>query len=288
MKLSGYILLVLLILIPWNLFAVWTIWSLNQTITQISSNIDNLSEYQKQLKKFTDEHWTELDYPGLIKVEDWWDPKLAILKKKCDNCWKNNQTTLKSKKLDIMQKNYDLNFKVSDDNIKITEIKNDKIYEYAPIDRIIIHHTGEKSVYWKKNWIKYMQNLYKMHAIDNGWDDIGYNYLIDMDWNVYEWNSGGKYVIWAHVFWHNFWSVGISLMSNWVYTKKQLESLISLIKFTAKEYDIDITQPQEVRKADLSWYETGWALIAHKEIDSDKPIDPKINMTSLRKLFTKK
>lgn len=287
MKIMISLLLIISIVFPWSLFAVWNTWSLNKVNTQLSIVLDNLSEYQKQLKKFTNEHWKELDYPGLIKVEDWWTPQLITLKKKCDNCWKQNQTKTKSKKLEIMQNNYDLNFKEGDENIKITEVINWKIYEYAPVNRIIIHHTWDKPVYWKKNWIKYMQNLYKMHAIDNGWDDIGYNYLIDMDWNVYEWNSGGKYVIWAHVFWHNFGSVWISLMSNWTYSKKQLQSLISLTKFVAKEYDIDITQPQEVRKANLSWYETGWSLIAHKEIDSDKPIDPKINMNNFRKLFFK-
>jgi hypothetical protein len=241
-----------------------------------------------ELQKFKIEYWQRSTYPGLIKREEWRTPDLE-LQNKCDWCWKKSQTKSITKRLKILEDNYAKNFKIQDDTVKIIENKNWKEYEYAPVEQIIIHHTWDKSVLNKKSGLAYMKRLYIMHAFDNWWDDIWYHYLIDAEGNVYEWNVWGKYVIWAHVFWHNIGTVWISMMWNGNYSKKQINSLLNVINFVWRDYWLNFNEKQDQRKSDLSWREKWWSVVAHKEIDSGKPIDPKVNMNTLRNiLITKK
>ena len=73
--------------------------------------------------------------------------------------------------------------------------------EYYPVKKIIIHHTGgsNESKIDPKEAVK---NIYLWHAIavDGGWGDIGYNYLVDQEGNIYEWRFGGDGVQAGHTF----------------------------------------------------------------------------------------
>lgn len=62
--------------------------------------------------------------------------------------------------------------------------------------------------------------------------DLGYNFLIDPYWNIYEWRAGGDSVIWAHTNRNNTPSIGVSLMGNFDKqepTEQQIKSLITLV-----------------------------------------------------------
>jgi hypothetical protein len=71
-------------------------------------------------------------------------------------------------------------------------------------------------------------------------------------------------------------------MSDGYYSDEMLESLQKLIIYLAEEYDLDLTQKTKVRNAELTGWEDGWALLAHKELDSRKPKDPEIIMDVFR------
>ncbi|MBW7954976.1 N-acetylmuramoyl-L-alanine amidase [Candidatus Gracilibacteria bacterium] len=168
-------------------------------------------------------------------------------------------------------------------NVKIKSFTDGRDnLKYYPVDRIIIHHTASKYVPNKEEGIKYMQSLQKYHALTLRWGDIGYHYLIDGEGNIYEGRAGGKYVLGAHVATHNYGSVGISLMSDGYYSDKMLESLKKLTIYLGKEYDLDLTKKTTTRNNDLTGYGSGWAIVAHKELDSRKPLDPEINMDLFR------
>ncbi len=118
----------------------------------------------------------------------------------------------------------------------------------APVKQIIVHHTGEY-VKESRNTYELMRAIYFFHTITRGWGDIGYNYVIDRDGNIFEGRAGGeeafqlgKGVVGAHVAYHNIGTVGISLEGNFEFetpTSRQLEVLTLFMADLAHRFDID-------------------------------------------------
>ncbi len=99
------------------------------------------------------------------------------------------------------------------------------------ISKIIIHHTATtKDLDDPK---KAIRDIYYYHTIAKGWGDIGYNYIIDEDGNIYEGRFGGDGVVGAHAGAGNRGSIGIAVLGNFdenqlnSATKTALENLIS-------------------------------------------------------------
>ena len=111
-------------------------------------------------------------------------------------------------------------------------------------NKIIIHHTA---VDYKPEWTiddvkKEIQSIYRYHTINRDFGDIGYNFLIDQMWNIYEWRAGGEWAVWMHASSNNITSIWISLMGNFQYDKptvEQMEALVNLTTAVAKFYHID-------------------------------------------------
>jgi hypothetical protein len=106
---------------------------------------------------------------------------------------------------------------------------------------IVIHHTDNDY----SDSIDAMNKIYKYHAIQKQWWDIWYNYLIWINWEIFEWRAGWDYVVWAHDKWNNQWSIGIALI--WNYDKKaisntQYDSLEKLVIHLWKKYDINLNK----------------------------------------------
>lgn len=221
----------------------------------------------------------------IISREEWWADenysKSEIYMKWCEdwNCytWPIAQNELKENYL-----NY---FNEIDKKDKITKIFNDwrDSLNYFPVDRIIIHHTAGPYEGKKEDAVAYMKSVQKYHALTLRWWDVWYHYLIDWVWNIYEWHAWWKYVLWAHVATHNYWSIWIALMSDGYYSPEMLKSLQKLVIYLGKEYNLDLTQKTTVRNSNLTWREQWWVIIAHKELDYRKPKDPEIDMNDFRK-----
>lgn len=88
--------------------------------------------------------------------------------------------------------------------------------DYSTPKKIIIHHTAGGS--GGDDPAATIRGLYYWHSVVLGWGDIGYNYLIDQQGNIYEGRSGGTGAIGAHTYNdytdtnYNVGSVGISLL----------------------------------------------------------------------------
>ena len=111
---------------------------------------------------------------------------------------------------------------------------------------IVVHHTDSDIWVWWDNYDA-IRKIYKYHALTRAWWDIGYNYLIWTNWEIFEWRAGWDFVIWAHDKWNNQSSIWISLI--WNYDLKeasttQIESLEKLIKYLEKKYSIDFNKKQ--------------------------------------------
>ncbi len=109
------------------------------------------------------------------------------------------------------------------------------------VNSIVIHHTE-----WKyEDSYDAIRKIYKFHTLSRQWWDIGYNYLIGMDGEIFEWRSGGDYVVWAHNKWNNRSTVWIALI--WSYQSRepsdvQMEALNKLVLHLSKKYGIDMSQ----------------------------------------------
>ena len=109
------------------------------------------------------------------------------------------------------------------------------------VDAIMVHHTYSE-YNSSAEWIK---NIYKYHALSNQWWDIGYNYIIGYDGEIYEWRLWGDYTVGAHSTWNNYSNIGIALM--WNYEKREMtpiqyNSLKNLIEDLVYKYDIDLSK----------------------------------------------
>jgi N-acetylmuramoyl-L-alanine amidase len=81
----------------------------------------------------------------------------------------------------------------------------------------IVHHTAGTNSYSRSQSAAIVRGIETYHVLGNGWDDIGYNFLIDKYGQVFEGRWGGmeKAVVGAHAMGFNFGAVGISLLGNY-------------------------------------------------------------------------
>ncbi len=125
--------------------------------------------------------------------------------------------------------------------------------EYYTPQKFVLHHTaGEKANLDPKAT---MRAIYYYHAVQLGWGDIGYNYLIDSNGNIYEGRAGGDGVVGGHAYLRNRNTIGIAILG--CYDNQQNEknkincntpdnlteatklSLDNLIALKGQEFNID-------------------------------------------------
>lgn len=112
----------------------------------------------------------------------------------------------------------------------------------ASIQKIVVHHTGETDVTNGRPSDEMVRAIYYYHTVVKGWGDIGYNYVIGKDGEIYEGKAGGDKVVGAHVYCNNINTVGVSVMGNFNLQEpstKQLNSLKALLAQLTKKYNLD-------------------------------------------------
>jgi hypothetical protein len=94
---------------------------------------------------------------------------------------------------------------------------------YYPVQKLTVHHTAGRNA--DPDPAATVRAIYRYHAIDNGWGDIGYQFLIDEAGRIYEgrhtdddpttppaFDALGRGVVGAHVEGWNSGNIGISMM----------------------------------------------------------------------------
>ncbi|MGH9009155.1 MAG: N-acetylmuramoyl-L-alanine amidase, partial [Acidimicrobiia bacterium] len=133
--------------------------------------------------------------------------------------------------------------------------KNDQ--KYAPITKLFVHHTVTAPDGEDPDPAATVRAIYAYHVQGNGWDDIGYNFLIDAEGRVYEGRWARDYgagekptgedlndngVVGAHVLNHNAGSAGVAMLGNLSEgepTTAAREALIELLAWKADRHGID-------------------------------------------------
>ncbi|MCK5475866.1 MAG: N-acetylmuramoyl-L-alanine amidase [Candidatus Pacebacteria bacterium] len=101
--------------------------------------------------------------------------------------------------------------------------------EYAKVEKLVVHHTASSNLVPDSDksgeYKSMVNNIYTYHNskrtwYDNGkkyigFGDIGYNYLIDPNGNIYEGRAGGNGAIGGHVSGFNTGTVGISILGSY-------------------------------------------------------------------------
>lgn len=166
--------------------------------------------------------------------------------------WKKKSQQLKEADRYIMQNFWEEN------SLSSTLYFYDKKKLYWPIQiskkikAIVIHHTHDDY----DDEIKGIQSIYKYHALNRKWGDIGYNYIIWHTGAIFEGRLGGEKSVWAHVKWNNRQTIGISVMWNYQDTPlnpEQYTALKNLILYLVEKYEIDMTKKIAFHRLCLQW-----------------------------------
>jgi hypothetical protein len=117
---------------------------------------------------------------------------------------------------------------------------------YAPAVRFaIVHHTAGPNDYSPSQAAAIMRGIQIYHVKSNGWNDIGYNFLVDRYGTIYEGRYGGieQNVIGAHALGFNTGSVGVAVIGTFGSAAPPVAALQSLEKLLAWRLDLAHVDP---------------------------------------------
>ncbi len=115
----------------------------------------------------------------------------------------------------------------------------------APTLRLaVVHHTAGTNTYTRAQAAAIVRGIEVYHVQGNGWNDIGYNFLVDRFGTVYEGRGGGidRNVIGAHAQGFNSGTVGVALVGNYsaaIPPKAQRDALVRLLAWRLDVAHID-------------------------------------------------
>jgi hypothetical protein len=109
----------------------------------------------------------------------------------------------------------------------------------------IVHHTAGTNSYSRSQSAAIVRGIETYHVLGNGWDDIGYNFLIDKYGQVFEGRWGGmeKAVVGAHAMGFNFGAVGVSLLGNYNGAGLTIAARAALVSLLAWRLDLAHLDP---------------------------------------------
>jgi N-acetylmuramoyl-L-alanine amidase len=109
----------------------------------------------------------------------------------------------------------------------------------------IVHHTAGTNSYSRYQSAAIVRGIETYHVLGNGWDDIGYNFLVDKYGQVFEGRYGGieKAVVGAHAMGFNFGAVGVALLGNYNGAGLTAAARASLVKLLAWRLDVAHLDP---------------------------------------------
>ncbi|MFK7970210.1 MAG: N-acetylmuramoyl-L-alanine amidase [Bacteroidia bacterium] len=107
------------------------------------------------------------------------------------------------------------------------------------VTHLIVHHSATPNN--ASNWANVVRSIWNFHTGNNGWCDIGYNWLIDPNGVIYEGRGGGDNIRGAHFCGTNTGTMGICLLGDYQVdtpTDAALRSLERLLAWKACREDL--------------------------------------------------
>ena len=120
----------------------------------------------------------------------------------------------------------------------------DQIYRppatYTDVSHLIIHHSATSNQ--SNNWPAVVASIFNYHANTNQWQDIGYNWLIDPEGNLYQGRGGGDDVRGAHMCGYNNNTMGVCLLGTFTTADpdpRALRTLEALLSYKSCQKNLD-------------------------------------------------
>jgi hypothetical protein len=127
---------------------------------------------------------------------------------------------------------------------------NESIRRVAPqyassVQFAVVHHTAGSNSYTRAQSAAIVRGIEIYHVKGNGWNDIGYNFLVDRYGQVFEGRYGGaeKNVIGAHAEGFNTGSTGVALIGTYGSTGPTPAERSALVKLLAWRLDVAHVDP---------------------------------------------
>ena len=119
----------------------------------------------------------------------------------------------------------------------------------------VVHHTAGSNNYTRDESAAIVRGIEVYHVQGNGWNDIGYNFLVDKYGQVFEGRYGGidKAVIGAHAQGFNTGSVGVAVLGSYGGTRISAAAKASLEQVLAWKLDVAHVDPLST----LTWKSGG-------------------------------
>ena len=138
--------------------------------------------------------------------------------------------------------------------------------EFAPLSKLVVHHTVTEND--DPDPASTVRAVYAYHTRANGWNDIGYHFLVDASGRVYEGrfarsyrpgetptgeDESGRGVVGAHAKGINVGSMGVALLGNFTSAEPRepaVDSLVRLLAWKASRHGIDAHGSSPYRGSD--------------------------------------
>jgi len=119
----------------------------------------------------------------------------------------------------------------------------------------IVHHTAGANAYTAAQSAAIVRAIQVYHVKGNGWNDLGYNFLVDKYGQVFEGRYGGveRNVVGAHAEGFNTGSVGVALLGNYGDAQPTAKALDAIAALLAWRLDVAHVDPL----SRLSWISGG-------------------------------
>ncbi len=111
---------------------------------------------------------------------------------------------------------------------------------FTTVTHLVVHHSAGANV--SNDWPAVVRSIWVLHVRGNGWNDIGYNYLIDPNGVLYEGRAGGDGVLGAHFSGVNTGTMGVCMIGTYstvAATAESVASLRALLAWQAGKWKID-------------------------------------------------
>ncbi|MFG2555616.1 peptidoglycan recognition protein [Streptomyces sp. NPDC048581] len=105
----------------------------------------------------------------------------------------------------------------------------------ADVKAVFVHHTTGANDYSCADSASVVRGIYAYHTQVNGWNDVGYNFLVDKCGTVFEGRKGGVDlpVLGAHTYGWNRESTGIAVLGEYTSTSASNAALASVARVAA-------------------------------------------------------
>jgi hypothetical protein len=130
---------------------------------------------------------------------------------------------------------------------------NESIVRGTPAyaDRVrlsVVHHTAGTNSYSRGQAAGIVRGIQRYHVQGNGWNDIGYNFLVDKYGRIYEGRGGGiaRNVIGAHAQGFNTGSVGVAVLGTYGSTRISRAARAAIHRLLAWRLDVAHVDPVSV------------------------------------------